>query len=366
MTQESRARVAVGISGGVDSAMAAKILLDEGYAVIGVTMSIWDDSIPIHESTKSGCFGPGEKEDLESAAEICARLGIPHHIIKLQDEYRSNVLAYYCDTYLQGKTPNPCLMCNKRMKFGFLPQKVREAGIQFDLFATGHYVQVDYNATTGRYQLQQALDGSKDQSYFLSFLGQDQLKDLLFPLGRKSKAEIKAYAREVGFAHLADKQESQDFLESDDYSVLFEKGSFKSGDIVDVSGNVIGTHNGVINYTIGQRKNLGISGRPEPYYVLEIDSVQNRIVVGPMKHLYSNQCIATDINWVSINPVIDRTHVTAKIRAQHTPASCAISPLPDNKLHVLFQDDQLSVTPGQGIVFYNGSTVLAGGIIGTA
>lgn len=356
--------VAIGISGGVDSAMAARILLEEGYNVIGLTMSIWDDSIPIKEATKSGCFGPGEKDDLVAAANICAKLGIEHHVIKLQSEYSDNVLSYYCNTYLQGETPNPCLMCNQRMKFGFLPQKAREAGISFDLFATGHYVRVSYNASLNRYQLHQALDKTKDQSYFLSFLHQDQLANLIFPLGSKTKAEMKAYARSIGFAELADKQESQDFLESDDYSVLFDPETFSSGNIVDKSGKILGKHNGVINYTIGQRRNLGISGQSEPFYVLEIDSVNNRIVVGPVRYLYSSKCLATNVNWLSIPAPVEACNVRAKIRAQHDPAECEIIPVSSELLEVRFTEEQLSITPGQGIVFYDGDTVLAGGIIG--
>lgn len=363
MLINAKGNVAVGISGGVDSAMAAKLLLNQGYQVIGITMSIWDDSIPILEATKSGCFGPGEKDDLLAAANICKKLGIPHHVLKLQSEYKDNVLDYFCATYSGGKTPNPCLMCNQRMKFGMLPQKAKAAGLDFAYFATGHYVRVRYNQQAGRYQLLKALDDSKDQSYFLSFLHQDQLANLIFPLGEISKAEIKAFARDNGFSELAEKQESQDFLESDDYSVLFAQDTFAPGEIVDLQGKVIGTHSGLINYTIGQRRNIGISGQSEPYYVVSIEAEANRIVVGPKQHLYRKTCLATNINWLSIEAPGQIIQATAKIRAQHDADPCTITPLGDFVARVEFADAQLSVTPGQGIVFYADDLVLAGGII---
>jgi len=356
-------RVAVGISGGVDSAMAAYLLKQDGYEVIGVTMAIWDDSIPILESTKGGCFGPGEKEDLEAAVALCKKMGIEHHIIRLKDEYRDNVLSYFCGTYIDGKTPNPCLMCNVRMKFGLLPQKAKAQGIQFENFATGHYVQHGYDKVSCRYQLMKAVDSSKDQSYFLSFLIQEQLSNLIFPLGDKTKTEIKMLAKELGYGELADKKESQDFLESDDISVLFSDDSYFPGEIVDMDGKVLGTHTGIINYTIGQRRNLGVSGQSEPYYVIEIDAAYNKVVLGPKQYLYSKECIATNVNWLSISCPRKAFTAQAKIRLQHTAAACVVTPLVNGTLRVVFQEAQLSITPGQGIVFYDKDIVLAGGII---
>jgi tRNA-specific 2-thiouridylase len=355
--------VAVGLSGGVDSAMAAKLLQGAGYKVIGLTMSIWNDAIPIKEATKSGCFGPGESEDLKSAADISERLGIEHHIIKLQSEYKDNVLDYFCSTYLNGKTPNPCLMCNYKMKFGLLPIKAREAGLEFDYFATGHYARVEYNEDIKRYQLKRAIDLSKDQSYFLSFLRQEQLKDLLFPLGKLTKSEVKQLARALGFEDLAAKPESQDFLETDDYSVLFKEDAFHEGDVVDKEGKILGRHNGLIHYTIGQRKNLGIPGQSEPFYVIDIDVAKNRLVVGPKQYLYDTGLKATCLNWISIHPPQATFTATAKIRLQHEPADCTITPIDDYTAMIDFAESQLSITPGQGVVIYDGDTVLAGGII---
>lgn len=356
-------KVAIGLSGGVDSAMAAKLLLDGGYQVIGLTMSIWDDSIPIKEATKSGCFGPGEADDLKAAKNVCDRLGIEHHIIRLQSEYKDNVLDYFCSTYLDGKTPNPCLMCNYKMKFGLLPQKARETGLEFDYFATGHYARIEYRDENKRYQLKRAIDLSKDQSYFLSFLRQDQFKDLLYPLGKLTKSDVKQLAKSIGFEDLATKPESQDFLETDDYSVLFKDDSFHEGEVVDIDGKVLGKHNGLIHYTIGQRRNLGVPGQIEPFYVIDIDIARNRLVVGPKQGLFASSLMATNLNWISINPPNVEFRATAKIRLQHEPAACLIKPLDENTAEIVYEQPQLSITPGQGVVIYDNDTVLAGGII---
>jgi len=355
--------VAVGLSGGVDSTVAAKILLDKGYDVVGITMSIWDGSVPIKEATKSGCFGPGEIDELKATSEICNRLGIEHQIIRLQEDYKDNVLNYFCSTYLEGKTPNPCLMCNQRLKFGLLPAKAREQGIKFDYFATGHYARVEYSERNKRYQLKRAIDQTKDQSYFLSFLSQEQLKNLIFPLGNLTKAEIKETARACGFGDLADKQESQDFLETDDYSVLFEQDTFQAGDIVDIRDKILGKHRGLIHYTIGQRKNLGIAGQTEPYYVIDIYNKNNRLVVDPQRYLYGIICKAVNINWVSIEAPDRPFWTKAKIRLQHEPADCYVMPMRNNCAEVNFEKLQLSITPGQGIVFYDKDTVFGGAII---
>lgn len=355
--------VAIGVSGGVDSAMAAYLLLQQGYQVVGITMSIWDENIPISESSKSGCFGPGEKDDLIAAKELCAKLGIAHKVIELQGEYREKVLSYFCATYTEGKTPNPCLMCNARMKFGLLPEKAKEQGIEFDYFATGHYVRIGYDESHDRYQLLKAIDVSKDQSYFLSFLGQEQLRNLIFPLGEKTKTEIKQLAREIGFAELAHKKESQDFLESDDIKVLFPEGSYAPGDIIDHQGKLLGRHQGLINFTIGQRRNLGVSGLPEPYFVIQLDAKANRVVLGPKPFLYTSKCTATGVNWLSWPVQTKPFEALAKIRLQHKAAPCLITPLSSSELMVSFYEEQLSITPGQGLVIYHDDLVIAGGII---
>ncbi|HOD18333.1 MAG TPA: tRNA 2-thiouridine(34) synthase MnmA [Candidatus Cloacimonadota bacterium] len=355
--------IAVGISGGVDSAMAAKLLLEQGYKVIGLTMSIWDETQNIGTLNKSGCYGPSEAKKLKDAVAICQKLGIEHHIIKLQSAFKDNVLDYFCSTYMNGRTPNPCLICNQKIKFGLLPQTAKEQGISFDAFATGHYARIQYNENLKRYQLKTGLDKSKDQSYFLAFLSQEQLRNLIFPLGNLTKREIKKLARLSGFSELAEKQESQDFLETDDYSVLFKKGTFQKGEIVDIHNKVLGEHNGLINYTIGQRRNLGVAGQTEAYYVLEIDQTNNRLVIGPKRYLYGTICKAVNLNWVSIPAPVKPFWTKAKIRLQHEAASCRIIPLNGQKAEVHFEEPQLSITPGQGIVFYDNEIVLGGGFI---
>ncbi len=363
MKMKKNKTVAVGLSGGVDSAMAARLLLEEGYQVIGLTMSIWDSSIPIKESTKSGCFGPGEADDLKAAQDISKRLGIEHHIIKLQSEYKDNVLDYFCSTYLDGKTPNPCLICNQKMKFGLLPLKAREMGMKFDYFATGHYARVEYSDRHKRYQLKRALDLSKDQSYFLSFIDQQQLSNLIFPLGSLTKKEIKELAKSIGFNDLAEKPESQDFLETDDYGVLFDNDTFTDGEIVDFKGKVLGKHRGLIHYTIGQRKNLGIPGQTEPYYVIGIDNTNNKLIVGPQKFLYKIILKAAKINWVSIEAPTRPFWTKGQIRLKHEAADCYVIPMNSTTAEVNFEKSQLSITPGQGIVFYDKDVVFGGGII---
>lgn len=356
-------KYALGMSGGVDSTMAALILKQQGHEVIGVTMAIWDESIPLTESIKSGCFGPGEKEDLQAARQACAKLGIPHYVIDLKEEFKSNVLSYFCSTYAAGKTPNPCLVCNQRMKFGFLPQRLRDLGIDFDYFSTGHYARIYYNDQSGRFQLFKAKDPTKDQSYFLSFLSQEQLSRTAFPMGDYLKAEIRELAIASGFSELSIKQESQDFFESDDYSILFPENSSPQGDMIDVDGKVLARHQGLIHYTIGQRKNLGIAGQKEPYYVLALDPQTNTVKVGPKRYLYSRELLCENVNWVSTACPVSGFRATAKIRLQHEPASCRVEIISASSVKILFDSEQLSITPGQGVVIYDGDIVLAGAII---
>ncbi len=351
--------VAVGLSGGVDSSVAAYLLKKKGYEVTGITMKIWDGSFRLAEGAKNACFGPDEEEDISAAENICREFNIPFHVIDLKDEYRKTVLDYFRKEYLAGRTPNPCVRCNREMKFGFMLKKARERGVEFDYFATGHYARIEKNSE-GRYLLKKSLDPTKDQSYFLSGLERSQLEHILFPLGGYSKEQIREIAREIDL-EVADKRESQDFISGGDYSPLFSDKDSTPGDIVDTRGNILGKHKGIIHYTVGQRRGLGISS-PEPLYVLEIDPECNKIVAGPRKGLYSCGLIAENINLISTDSIIDNTKAAVKIRQMHKEASAAIYN-EGERLRIIFDEPQLSVTPGQAVVIYDGDVVLGGGII---
>jgi tRNA-uridine 2-sulfurtransferase len=353
--------VAVGMSGGVDSTVAVLLLKRQGYDVVGLTMKIWDDSLQC-AGAKSGCYGPGEAQDIADAKEGAERLGIEHHVIDLRGEYRETVIDYFRKEYVHGRTPNPCVMCNARIKFGSLLEKATLSGIQFDLFATGHYARIDFDPVESLYLLKRGIDENKDQSYFLYRLSQEQLGKTLFPLGHYRKAEIKALARESGFDEYLEKPESQDFFEWDDYGILLGD-SGASGNIRDVGGNIIGTHRGIMLYTIGQRKMLNLPGMKEPFYVLRIDAERNEIVAGPKRYLFNNVAIVEDMRWIVPFQAIRAAKLHAQIRYRSKPAECTLLPTEGQTARVEFAFPQEAVTPGQSIVFYDGDIVLGGGII---
>ena len=354
------------MSGGVDSSVTAALLKDLDYDVIGVSMQIWPGNNNNDNNVKSkninSCFGPDEEKDLSEAERIADLLNIPFHIIDLKNEYKELVLSYFSSEYLNGRTPNPCIICNAKMKFDLLLKKSRDMEIDFDYFSTGHYVRSEYDGQLKRFILKKAFDLVKDQSYFLYRLKQEQLEKCLFPLGKYLKSEIKNIALEKNFG-LETKKESQDFY-SGDYSELLD--SKKSpGKIVLTNGKVLGQHQGIFNYTIGQRKGLGIS-YGEPLYVIEIDKCQNKIVVGTESDLFRKELIAENLNWVSIASLQNELDVKAKIRYQHKETPARLIPQNDGDAKVVFQIPQKAVTPGQSIVFYQDDVMLGGGIIRSA
>ena len=373
LASSTKPTVAVGLSGGVDSSVAAYLLAQQGYSVVGLTMQIWDGSLPLPDQGRSGCYGPGEPHDIEAARSLADRLGIPHHVIPLASEYASEVLDYFREEYRSGRTPNPCVRCNRTMKFGLLLERARAMGIAFDKFATGHYARVDHDPSSGRWLLRRSLDSTKDQTYFLSRLSQNQLSQVLFPLGEMTKPEVKALAREIGWGDVADKQESQNFIESKDYGVLFSDREQMPGPIMDTECHILGQHRGIIHYTVGQRKGLGIGGTTAPLYVVRIDACSNTVVVGAYSELFTNRLTATDLNWIGLPSAPTKPlRVTAKIRQQHKDAPAEIhgvgrmssSALTDAvKVEALFDDPQMSITPGQVVVFYDNDLVLGSGII---
>ncbi|MDD4870437.1 MAG: tRNA 2-thiouridine(34) synthase MnmA [Kiritimatiellae bacterium] len=363
----AKKRIAVGLSGGIDSSVAAYLLLQQGFDVIGVTMQIWDGSLPLKDIGMSACYGPGEGHDIAAAKEHAERLGIPHHVIPLSSEFKKEILDYFRQEYLAGRTPNPCVRCNATLKFGLMLERALKAGIMFDRFATGHYARTRKDKTTHRILLLKGVDQDKDQSYFLSRLSQDQLQKVIFPLGEMTKGEVRELAEECGWKHLVEKPESQNFIEAKDYSVLFKETPANPGPILDMQGNKLGEHRGIIHYTVGQRKGVGIAGKENPMYVVRIDTCRNAVIVGPKKELMKTELKAVNLNWISLNgPSEKPLKVKARIRQQHKEAPAEIRPdlsSQEPAVMVRFEEPQMAITPGQIVVFYDGDTVLGSGVI---
>lgn len=367
MNKAVHQKVAVGLSGGIDSSVAAYLLQQQGFEVIGLTMQTWDGSVPLKPSGRPGCFGPGEEHDIEAARQIAGRLGIEHHVICLAAEYKAEVLEYFRKEYLAGRTPNPCVRCNRQVKFGLLLDRARAHGIAFDRFATGHYARVAHDEGRGRHVLMRGVDPKKDQSYFLSHLGQEQLAQLIFPLGQKQKDEVRQIATELGWSDLLDKPESQDFIECDSYEALFAPEDVRPGPILDTEGRVVGEHSGIIHYTVGQRRGLKLGGSPHPLYVTGVSGADNSVRVGGKEQLYGDRLVATDLNWIALaEPPTSPLAALAKVRQQHQPAAAQLTSLQiegQPAMEVVFREPQLAITPGQTVVFYDGEVVLGAGTI---
>lgn len=352
------ARVIVAMSGGVDSSVAAALLKEEGYEVVGVTMRIWNGEPLPGRGTRGCCYGPDE-EDIEGARKVAQTLEIPFHVFDLRREYKTEVLDYVLREYLSGRTPNPCIRCNRRVKLDSLVEKAWQAGIGFDYVATGHYARVEWSQSKRRYLLKKASDETKDQSYFLFSLSQVQLGRCLFPLGNRTKKEVRRLASDFDLG-MDDRPESQDFI-AGGYSSLL-RAAARPGPILDRQGSVLGEHRGIPFYTIGQRKGLGIS-MSKALYVTGIDPERNAIVVGTKEELYGDELVCAQLNWIAIQELRRPTEVKAKIRYSQRETEAVIAPLGKDEVHVEFKEPQMAITPGQAIVFYNRDVVLGGGTI---
>jgi tRNA-specific 2-thiouridylase len=354
-------KVVVAMSGGVDSSVAAALLRQQGCDVVGVMMETWSgEFLPLKRESRA-CYGPGENEDVEDARSVAQSLGIPLHILDLRAEYRSEVLDYFCHEYSSGRTPNPCIRCNRRIKFDALIRKAEVIGIKFDYVATGHYARVQYDKTQRRYLLKRAADLRRDQSYFLACLSQEQLSRCLFPVGNYTKEEVRRMAAHFGLT-VGDKLKSRDFI-AGGYSPVV-RAIAQPGLILDRQGNILGKHCGIPFYTVGQRRGLGISGKL-PLYVTAIDPEKNAIIVGSKEEVYGNELLASELNWIAVEKLEGRIQVKAKIRYLHKEAEATVTPVDEDRIHVKFREPQMAITPGQTVVFYNGDTVIGGGTIET-
>ncbi|MEI8355001.1 MAG: tRNA 2-thiouridine(34) synthase MnmA [Deltaproteobacteria bacterium] len=362
MTTDNRPkRVVIAMSGGVDSSVAAALLKKQGYDVIGVTMQLWDKGNISHageEESRPCCT----LEDLFDAGRVANKLDIPFHVVNYQAEFRKLVVDGFVDEYFCGRTPNPCIRCNQNLKFGVLLDKARSLGA--DYLATGHYARLEQDSS-GMFQIHKGKDAGKDQSYFLFTLTQEQMSRVLFPLGSLTKQEVRRLAVEFELP-VAKKGESQDicFVSNDDYVQFLEseRGEGElSGNIVDSSGKILGRHEGIYRYTIGQRKGLGIAW-PHPLYVLGVDAERREVLVGHRDELCSTGLSAGDVNW-AINEPLSPLVALCKIRYRHNPVPSVITPLSSNRVEVRFQEPEKSVTPGQAVVFYDGDKVIGGGWI---
>lgn len=350
------------MSGGVDSTVSAYLIRQKGYDVTGITMAIWGGEFNAGCNAKGGCYSPDEACEIAKAKSIAKKIGFKHITVDLKKEYKKTVLDYFCKEYLCGRTPNPCTVCNSKIKFGFLPDKAKKLGLEFNYFATGHYARITKN-TKGRYLLKKGKDVSKDQSYFLWKLKQKQLAKVMFPLGELTKQEVKKIAKKIGFENLAESKESQDFMGGRDYSRLFRAEKIKPGYICDKKGNILAKHKGIIHYTIGQRRGLGVSGTKSPVYVTGILPHKNTVIIGTKKDLYCKTLIVKNLNWIAIDCLKKPMECKAKIRLQHKEANCKVSAHKNGRAKVVFKTPQTAVTPGQSIVFYKGITVIGGGVI---
>jgi len=362
-----RKRVLMAMSGGVDSSVAAALLVQQGYEVIGVTMNTWTDDIPesIQQNQHSGCCSLAAVED---ARAIANKLDIPYYVMNFKGHFAATVIDYFIKEYVAGRTPNPCIACNRYVKFDALLEKARE--LECDYVATGHYAMIGEDpAYPGRKLLGKSVDRRKDQTYVLHNLTQEALAHTLFPIGGMEKPQVRELARQLGLV-TADKPDSQEicFVYDNDYGRFLKERvpeAIVPGPMLNTRGEVVGQHQGLPLYTVGQRKGLGLT-TPHPMYVVALDPERNAVIVGEAHEVYSQGLLASDLNWIAVPELTEPVRCTAKIRRMAPEAPCTVYPEPGGSIRVVFDEPQRAVTPGQAVVFYQGRWVLGGGTIDRA
>ncbi|ABS40009.1 tRNA 2-thiouridine(34) synthase MnmA [Clostridium botulinum] len=351
-------KVLVGMSGGVDSSVAAYLLKEQGYEVIGVTMQIWQDDEEFIEK-EGGCCSLSAVAD---ARRVANKIGIPFYVMNFKDAFKRNVIDYFVDEYMEGRTPNPCIACNKFIKFSSFLDKAMAMGI--DYVATGHYAIIEKH--NDRYIIKKSEDDKKDQTYALYNLTQFQLERTLMPCGQYKKSKIREIAKEIGL-RVHNKKDSEEicFIPDNDHGRYIKNrfpNKVREGNFVDKQGSILGTHKGIVYYTIGQRKGLGIAFG-KPMYVVDINPFRNEVVLGDLEDLLNTELIAKDTNYIPFDTLKEPMEVEAKIRYSQTPSKAIITPIEDGRVRVNFHEKQRAITKGQSVVFYKDDLLIGGGII---
>jgi tRNA-specific 2-thiouridylase len=366
-------KIAVAMSGGVDSSAAAAILKEQGHELVGFTMQLWDQRRGINvdengDPLPSRCCS---LDDVYDARRVAEELGFPFYVLNLERDFERDVVQPFVTSYLNGETPIPCVTCNSRLKFASLDRLALSLGCE--KVATGHYARVEFDETTNRYRLLRGRNEQKDQSYFLWELTQAQLSRALFPLGEMSKPEAREAARQHGLNTVAEKKESQEicFVPDGNYAGFIDRYLEAedatdrlpgTGEIVDATGKVVGQHEGIHRYTIGQRRGIGIADE-KPLYVISINSERNRVTVGGADELLSSEFTAAGVNWIALDDPSEPVRAEVRVRYRHTAAPATITQLPNNRARIVFDEPQRAITPGQATVFYRGDEVVGGGWI---
>lgn len=350
----------IAMSGGVDSSVAAYIIKNSGYDATGITLKLFENEDIGEKSEKTCC----SLDDIDDARSVCRKIGIPYYVYNFKDSFKENVIRRFINAYENGSTPNPCIDCNRYIKFEKLMRRAEE--LEFDFVVTGHYAIIEHNDGTGRYILKKSSDLSKDQSYVLYSLTQKQLAKTIFPLGGMTKKRVREIAQELGLIN-ARKHDSQDicFVPDGDYAKFIEQYTGKvypHGNFVDESGNILGEHKGIIKYTVGQRKGLGLA-LPHPMYVKEKDLVGNKVILCDNSRLFSKELYAKDINLISCEKIDKPIKIKAKVRYNQPEQNATVEQTDENTIHVVFDEPQRAISKGQAVVLYDGDVVVGGGTI---